>query len=169
MQSLRSRLPAFHLGWFLAAPNLALWTVGFADKEPWSPFAVAAIYANPPAWDAPLFIAARALQVPPLESPLVGVLMTLNIPAFVLSFPFAYLFRHLFPVSAQHSLSYVYAVVLACLTTVQWLLIARFLSWSRRKVFATFRSAAQPRHAADSLRSPLMPDVRTRVRISCAH
>ena len=138
---LRARVPAFHLGWFLAALNLALWAVPFADKEPWSPEAVSAIYLNPPAWDAPLFIAARPLQPPPLEAPLTAALMTLNIPVFLVAFPCAFLFHHGFPVSSQYWLSYVYAAVLAGLAIAQWLLIGRFLTWAARKLRATFTRA----------------------------
>ena len=134
MTPIRRWLPPFHLGWFLAAVNLALWVYCFSGKEPWSPAAVSAMYVHPPGWDAPVFIAARPLQVPPLETPLLGVLMRINIPAFILSVPFALLFHRLFPVSFQFSLSYLYAAVLACLAIVQWLLIGRLLVWSVRNL-----------------------------------
>ena len=135
-------LPPFHLGWFLAAINLALWACAFADKEPWPPEAIAAIHTNPPAWDMPVFIAARSLQPPPLESPLTGVLQVLNIPALIVSFPFLFVAFRYFPPTAQHSLSYIYAAVFAWLMVLQWLFVGRLSTWLLRKARSTFHRAA---------------------------
>ena len=130
----RPTLPPFHLGWFLAAVNLALWVGAFADKQPWSPEAIAAVHTNPPAWDMPLFVAARSLQAPPLESPLTAALQVLNIPALVVSLPFLFVAFRFFSPAAQHSLSYIYAAVFAWLMVVQWLLVGRLCTWVFQKV-----------------------------------
>ena len=131
---LRRFRPFFRLGWFLASLNLAVSVYAFAGIEPLSSDQMQSIYSHPPAWDFPLFIAARSIQGPALDGPLLGALQGLNLPALLVSAPFYVL---LFRGSRGASLlwaSHTYAAVLALLTILQWLLVGRALTWVARYI-----------------------------------
>ncbi len=132
----RQLRPFFHLGWLLASLNLAVSVYALAGREPQSSAQMRATYSNPPAWDLPIYIAARSIQGPALDGPLLGALQNLNAPAMVLSVPFYILLFRGFRGGSLLSASYIYAFLLAFLTVVQWLLVGRAITWFSRKLYA---------------------------------
>ncbi len=137
MTLLRRLHPFLHLGWLLASLNLAVSVFAFAGREPLSSAQMQAIYSNPPAWDLPLFVAARSTHGPALDGPLLGALHHLNVPALVVSVPFYILLFRGFRGGSLLWASYIYTVILAALTVLQWLLVGRSLTWLAQRLRAT--------------------------------